>query len=143
MYGINSVHDAEIAERKIDIMTEEGNRKFAVILYERNGLRDWEASRPCWGPQLLALGYSTSTTAGTGIMVLVLTQEKPRATVVVSPGHRWDLAEGNPLSGWTTGSGFRDERGNRIQIFEVTPAGTEVTLRIAVTKCPTPQRCAW
>ena len=59
-WQINSDHDREIKKLGIDIMTEEGNERYARILYEKNYLSDWEATRHCWEPKLLALGGQLS-----------------------------------------------------------------------------------
>ena len=32
-----------------DLYTLEGNMAYAKYLYEKNGLSDWDASKPCWG----------------------------------------------------------------------------------------------
>ena len=50
------IHGKEINRRAINIWTEEGNEQFARILYGRNELSDWQATRHCWEPKLLALG---------------------------------------------------------------------------------------
>ena len=49
-------HSVEAKRLGIDLYTEEGNEKFARILFARNDTRDWSASRYCWEPKLLALG---------------------------------------------------------------------------------------
>lgn len=36
-------------KRGDDIYTPEGNISFALYLYSKNGLQDWEASHDCWG----------------------------------------------------------------------------------------------
>ena len=135
-WQINSRHDAEAKRRSIDLTTEEGNRQFAVILYTRNDLLDWEASRHCWEPKLLALGRTPTAT------MLVLRSEKP-AAISVPPGHRWDLVGEIPTRGWTTDNGYRDVRGNRIQVFEVVPPADGVRLQVSIRRCTTAQDCAW
>ena len=48
-WQINEYWHLEEAKRLgIDIYTESGNRDFALLLYNRNGTRDWNASRECW-----------------------------------------------------------------------------------------------
>lgn len=48
-YQINSVFHGERAkELGIDLYSERGNEKYAMLLYEANGTRDWSASRTCW-----------------------------------------------------------------------------------------------
>jgi hypothetical protein len=41
-------HYAEAKALGYDIFTEAGNTKFALLLYNKNGTKDWEASKPCW-----------------------------------------------------------------------------------------------
>lgn len=49
IFQINSAVHAEEAEKLgIDIFTLEGNVAFAKLLFERNGTRDWLASKKCW-----------------------------------------------------------------------------------------------
>lgn len=43
-------HGEEAEKRGIDLNTWEGNTQFALILYERNGTRDWGWSAWCWNP---------------------------------------------------------------------------------------------
>ena len=47
VFQINRIHFPEARQLGYDVMTEEGNIKFAMVLYRRNGLRDWTASRQC------------------------------------------------------------------------------------------------
>lgn len=47
-WQINKVHLPEAKALGIDIYTEAGNAQFALLLYNRNGTRDWNASRHCW-----------------------------------------------------------------------------------------------
>jgi hypothetical protein len=43
------VHIDEVSRLKLDVInSEEDNKAFAAILYERNGTADWNASRSCW-----------------------------------------------------------------------------------------------
>lgn len=48
-YQINQIHLPETRKLGIDITTDEGNTAFALLLYQRNGTRDWYKSRHCWG----------------------------------------------------------------------------------------------
>ena len=48
-------HWARAESLGIDLLAEEGNERFARILYAENGTADWNATRSCWEPQLLAL----------------------------------------------------------------------------------------
>jgi hypothetical protein len=51
-FQINPVHLSEARKRGIDVYTTHGNARMAEILYNRNGLRDWQASRHCWSQYL-------------------------------------------------------------------------------------------
>ena len=64
------------------------------------------------------------------------------ARISVPIGWRWDMV-GTIPSGWATDNGYRDARGNRIQVFEVVPPATEVTLQIRIAKCTTVEGCGW
>ena len=47
---INSdYHEASAIDMGLDIYTEEGNIRYANHLYETQGLRPWNWSKPCWG----------------------------------------------------------------------------------------------
>lgn len=46
---INSTHIKEAQKMGIDIMTKEGNRKYAEYLYAHQGTAPWTASQKCWG----------------------------------------------------------------------------------------------
>ena len=89
-WQINSSHDAEAKRRGIDLTTEEGNRQFAVILYERNDLLDWEATRHCWEPLIAkALGhspdFSPSPSTPTADTTFVVTVRPGQPVEVVMP----------------------------------------------------------
>jgi len=48
-YQINMFYHYETALKLgYDIFTEDGNEKYALWLYQKNGTRDWEYSRGCW-----------------------------------------------------------------------------------------------
>lgn len=48
-WQINDYYHKETAKSLgFDIYTEEGNALYALVLYNSNGTRDWEASKPCW-----------------------------------------------------------------------------------------------
>lgn len=52
-----SLHEERAKAMGLDIRTEEGNEKYARILYEEFGTKDWEAdpkSQACWEPRLKA-----------------------------------------------------------------------------------------
>ena len=52
-------HLAESKKLGMDIYTWEGNTKYALYLYAKNGTRDWNASSSCWGNGLDAVGTSS------------------------------------------------------------------------------------
>lgn len=43
-----AVHQEEADRMGLDLDTVEGNTKFALYLYYKNGLKDWEPSKSCW-----------------------------------------------------------------------------------------------
>lgn len=135
-WQINSSHKDEWTKRGINIMTEAGNEEFARILFERNGFRDWNSSRGCW--QQILLGNTSS------VQTLVLRPKEP-GTVSVPVGWRWDIQKPKPIpSNWTRrDNGTFNAQGNRIEVFEIVSPATEVTLNIAISRCLTPQDCAW
>ena len=46
---INEHYHGETAKKLgMDLYTLEGNMAYAKYLYQKNGLSDWEASKPCW-----------------------------------------------------------------------------------------------
>lgn len=48
-YQINDFYHLETAKKLgIDIYTVEGNTQYALLLYNKNGTRDWNPSRECW-----------------------------------------------------------------------------------------------
>ncbi len=48
-FQINDYYHAETAKSLgMDIYTEEGNALYALVLYNNNGTRDWNPSKPCW-----------------------------------------------------------------------------------------------
>lgn len=48
LFQINQIHLVEAAKLGMDIDTLQGNIDFAALLYQKNHLKDWENSRPCW-----------------------------------------------------------------------------------------------
>mgnify|MGYP001570233739 CR=1 FL=1 len=49
LYQINEFYHLETAQKMgINLYTEEGNIKYALYLYRKNGTRDWNWSRSCW-----------------------------------------------------------------------------------------------
>lgn len=106
-----------------------------------------------WGFSYIPIWLKTTTSNGFGIGSLlppsppsatlkVMVRAGKPARISILPGWRADLVPPIP-SGWTTDNGYRDQRGNRIQVFEVVPPVTEVVLEFRFTKCATPQDCAW
>lgn len=49
VYQINQVHLETLEKLGLDRNKTEDNIKFARYLYDKNGLRDWSASKECWG----------------------------------------------------------------------------------------------
>lgn len=41
-------HEAQSEKLGFDVMTADGNIKYANWLYDRDGLQPWSASKPCW-----------------------------------------------------------------------------------------------
>ncbi len=54
MQIMSSLHQEPAQRLGHDITTLEGNMAYARHLYERNGTRDWNASRHCWEQKRLA-----------------------------------------------------------------------------------------
>lgn len=49
LYQINvDYHEDKIKELGINIYTVDGNIAYAKYLYDKNGTRDWNASKKCW-----------------------------------------------------------------------------------------------
>lgn len=49
-YQVNEYYHLENSKKLgIDIYTLEGNTEYALYLYRRNGIRDWDWSKGCWG----------------------------------------------------------------------------------------------
>jgi hypothetical protein len=48
-------HQATANKLEVDIFSLEGNLEYARYLYEREGTRPWNASRPCWQESTLAM----------------------------------------------------------------------------------------
>jgi hypothetical protein len=52
---INTAYHAEGAEKlNIDLYSLEGNLAYAKYLYEKEGTKPWNSSRPCWGKLVVA-----------------------------------------------------------------------------------------
>lgn len=53
---INTYYHLETAKKLgYDIFTLEGNMDYAEYLFEKEGTRPWNASKPCWGKKELAM----------------------------------------------------------------------------------------
>lgn len=48
-------HEKRSRELNIDIYTEEGNTKYALLLFEENGTKPWNPSHKCWHEKLSLL----------------------------------------------------------------------------------------
>ena len=124
-WQINSRHDAEAKRLNIDLTTEEGNRQFAVILYERNDLRDWKASQRCWEPLLArARGTLPSTAASTHsttdtTFVVVVRPGQP-AEVVMPPN--WMIVWWGDKSRFTNRAEWRGQ--DKVRIFTARGVGS-------------------
>lgn len=46
-------HGTQATKLGYDIFTEEGNAKMALWLYERQGLKPWNWSKPCWSKKVI------------------------------------------------------------------------------------------
>ncbi len=90
--------------------------------------------------QLEATKEGADLIAATTFTVVARPGQPARISVPI--GWRWDMVETIP-AGWRTDNGYRDAHGNRIQVFEVVPPATEVTLKIRVARCVTIEGCAW
>src|SRR3990167_5804850 len=42
-------HGTEAENMDMNLFTEEGNTAYALYLFNKNGFKDWENSRSCWG----------------------------------------------------------------------------------------------
>jgi len=54
-------HLADSLRLGYNIHILEGNMQMARRLYERNGTRDWNASKPCWGKSVTVKGVLASS----------------------------------------------------------------------------------
>lgn len=61
-FQINPMHLQEAKRKGMDVYTYKGNTDYALYLYNRNGLRDWTASKHCWSDPiaLKEKGYPNS-----------------------------------------------------------------------------------
>lgn len=132
-WQINSRHDERAKRLGIDILTEEGNEKFARILYAENYLRDWEASRHCWESQLIAkataLGLTASTTTvppTTDTTFVVTVQSGQPAEVKMTPGQM--IVWWGDKTKFTSHAIWRDE--NKVRIFVARPGAGHVEIKI-------------
>ncbi len=49
VFQINKKHIKEASALGFDVMQTKGNIKYALYLYQKNGTKDWNASKWCWG----------------------------------------------------------------------------------------------
>lgn len=59
---MDSWHRADAFAMGYDTHTLEGNLGYARVLYEKQGLKPWEASRYCWGSANMAINKGISDT---------------------------------------------------------------------------------
>lgn len=52
-FQINQVHLKELEKMGLDRTNVDDSIKYARVLYEKNGLRDWKNSKHCWGKKAL------------------------------------------------------------------------------------------
>lgn len=130
-WQINSSHLPEAKRLGIDIMSEEGNRRMAIVLMEKNpDLRDWNSSRHRWGPKLLALAQGAPQQLVT--KPAEVSQEIPpsprRVTVAKISSRRGRHADvASAKYCWTTTRGPRHRYSDSIKIYNsVSPAETEL-----------------
>lgn len=45
-------HEAKAKEMELDLYSLDGNLAYAKYLYEKQGTKPWNASRPCWGAKV-------------------------------------------------------------------------------------------
>lgn len=48
-FQVNEIHRQTALKRGLDIEDPIDNIKYARLLFEKNGTRDWNASKKCWG----------------------------------------------------------------------------------------------
>ncbi len=48
-------HEEDSKVLGYDIQTLKGNMAYARYLYEKQGMKPWKASKPCWGPKVAKL----------------------------------------------------------------------------------------
>ena len=54
IFQVNEFYHLESSKNlDIDIHTIKGNLQYARYLYDKNSLKDWAASRPCWEPRMI------------------------------------------------------------------------------------------
>ena len=51
VFQINKMHLKTAQNMGLDVMTLEGNIRYALHLYSKNGTRDWNSSKACWAPE--------------------------------------------------------------------------------------------
>lgn len=72
---LEKLHGGEAQKLGLNLRSSEGNEAFARVLYAREGLEPWEASRWCWEKDLLALGYLQPTNLPTITRKVVVGRE--------------------------------------------------------------------
>ncbi len=128
-WQINSRHEAEAKELGIDLRTEEGNRKFAEVLYAREGTVPWNASRDRWEPLLLGDVVTYTVSAGRDVVF------------DMEPGHRWEMVGEIPQN--LKYKHHKDDEGYIIQrIALADQSAGPVTFRIRFLRCTLAESCA-
>lgn len=52
LFQIHPLHKQKAKSMNLDIYDPNDNMEFALYLYKKNGLKDWEASKHCWKPKI-------------------------------------------------------------------------------------------
>jgi len=136
-WQINSGHDEELEGLPhINIETEAGNEAFARILYERNELDDWQASRHCWESKLLELGWKPSLQMVNTIQTFILHPDQP-VSGVIEPG--WQLDWWGDTTKLDTNVVWRGR--NKVQTFVAKAGVDKVELKFRIYPCSTEAPC--
>lgn len=61
-------------------MTLDGNIEYAKYLFRKNGVRDWNASRNCWGSKVASVSPSRGPSGGDGVHQLPVKVPGPVTT---------------------------------------------------------------
>ena len=61
IYQISVHYKKDALSHGWDITTREGNTEYALYLYNNEGTRPWDASKPCWQPKINRLANLENT----------------------------------------------------------------------------------